>query len=192
MAKSHSDGGLGCVGIFLGIIFLPLILVGGIIYGIVVLISKKYGSNNKDLNKDVPFFDHFNHLIQNHEESSIDHLSQNRCESPIEELFWEIARERIPGLIPQYTFGSYRIDFALPQRRIAIELDGHEYHKTKEQRTNDAIRERNLQEMGWTVIRFTGTEIHQNVNRCISQAIRIIGQNLANNDDNDDEFHQHS
>lgn len=95
------------------------------------------------------------------------------CESPIERRFFLACQNRL-SVIPQYQIGNYRIDFALPEQRVAIELDGHEYHKTKEQRTNDASRERYLQKHGWQVIRFTGSEIYKDVQRCIQDVLEII------------------
>ena len=99
---------------------------------------------------------------------------QIELESPIEEMFWNEALTRIYGIVPQYEIGPYRVDFAVPDKKVAIELDGHDYHKTKEQRTNDAQRERYLELDGWRVIRFTGTEIYQDVEKCINQAIELI------------------
>lgn len=99
---------------------------------------------------------------------------QSPCESPIEEQFWKIAQHEISGIVPQYHIGRYRVDFALPDKHVIIELDGHEYHKTKKQRTADARRERNLQELGWRVIRFTGTEIYQDAQDCVEQVKRLI------------------
>jgi very-short-patch-repair endonuclease len=100
-------------------------------------------------------------------------MSEQVKESPIEQMFWKQAHQAIPGLIRQYPVQTYRIDFALPEKKVAIELDGHEYHKTQEQRTYDAQRERTLQELGWQVIRFTGTEIYRDVSACIEQVKRI-------------------
>ncbi len=100
-----------------------------------------------------------------------------KLESPIEEMFWEEVNknpEGLNGLTYQWPVDHFRIDFAVPHLNIAIELDGHEYHKTKEQRTNDAKRERYLQESGWTVIRFTGSEIFKDVEGCVNQTRRII------------------
>lgn len=64
---------------------------------------------------------------------------------------------------------KYRLDFAIFSKlnegdkeskvKICIECDGHDYHKTKEQRTKDSNRDRQLILDGWTVFRFTGTEI---------------------------------
>lgn len=35
-------------------------------------------------------------------------------------------------------------------------------------------RERALQAIGWNVIRFTGSEIFHNVNKCVDDLIRIL------------------
>lgn len=50
-----------------------------------------------------------------------------------------------------------------------IELDGHEYHKTKEQRTRDSKRDRVLMSLGWDVLRFTGSEIFTDVGKCYEE-----------------------
>lgn len=101
------------------------------------------------------------------------------CESPIEQAFWATWREMhdegcVPlGLLPQYCVLNYRLDFALPDLRIAIELDGHDYHKTKEQRGRDAQRDRALQTEGWRVLRFTGSEVHADPRRCIEEVVAL-------------------
>ncbi len=96
-------------------------------------------------------------------------------ESPIEKMFYELAFYEL-HMYPQHPVGPYRLDFAIPDRKIAIELDGHDFHKTKEQRTHDASRDRYLIERGWTVLRFTGTEIYKNTAKCVAQICRIVDQ----------------
>ena len=97
--------------------------------------------------------------------------------SPIEKQFFLQARRMGIDLEPQHEVNvagkTYRIDFVYPGKPIAIELDGHDYHKTKEQRTADAQRERALQSVGWTVIRFTGTEIYHDAQKCVLETIRL-------------------
>lgn len=95
-------------------------------------------------------------------------------ESPIEESFWQAARDRIAGLLPQFRVLGYRVDFAIPERRLVIELDGHEFHATVEQRTADAKRGRRLLAAGWRVVRFTGTEIRRGVHRCVDEVLEIM------------------
>lgn len=97
----------------------------------------------------------------------------SETESPIEEIFWN-ALKLEHFISPQVRIGRYRVDFAIESYKIVIELDGHDFHKTKEQRTSDAERERYLQKNGWLVVRFTGTEIWRDVDGCIDDLLKII------------------
>lgn len=91
-----------------------------------------------------------------------------RTESPIERLFYEACIERrLGGMIEaQRTVNAngktYRLDFFIPYLNLAIECDGHDYHASKEARTRDAERDRNLRFLNIEVARFTGTEIYRN------------------------------
>lgn len=99
-------------------------------------------------------------------------------ESPIERQFlltWlTLAPTDLMSIAPQHIIGRYRADFAVTSARVVIEIDGHDYHKTKAQRTADAARERAIRLMGWDVIRFTGSEIYNNAIECVFQAIEIV------------------
>lgn len=100
-------------------------------------------------------------------------------DSPLEKMFYELAFLDL-HLYPQHPVGNYRLDFAIPDKRIAIELDGHEYHKTKYQRTHDAKRDRWLYGQGWHVLRFTGTELHANLDGCIDEICDLVGVERLN------------
>ncbi len=77
----------------------------------------------------------------------------------------------------QYQIDRYRVDFAIyvvqsygSITRLAIECDGHEFHeKTKEQAQRDKKRDRDLSIMGWKVIRFTGSEIFKDPQKCANE-----------------------
>lgn len=56
-------------------------------------------------------------------------------------------------VVPLPGGGAYRIDFAYPEVRLAIEVDGP-HHRLPENRARDARRDRRLRAMGWTVARF--------------------------------------
>lgn len=124
----------------------------------------------------------------------------NRCESPIEQLLAvhlidteELLYRELSVLnnfksvhiIPQkevMTKGrKYRLDFLVEcimsdkEHLIAIECDGHDFHeKTKDQAARDKARERNLMIEGYTVVRFTGSEIWRNPVKCSSEIINIV------------------
>lgn len=99
------------------------------------------------------------------------------CESPMEEAFLMAAEpvlSQYGDIIPQYPIFNYRADFAIPDCRILIEIDGYEWHKTREQLTADVKRQRALTAAGWTVFRFTGREIYAGAANCAAEVARII------------------
>lgn len=52
------------------------------------------------------------------------------------------------------------IDFAVPELRLAIEVDGWAFHGTKEQQQADRARDRRLLvQYGWTTVRFTTEDV---------------------------------
>lgn len=101
-------------------------------------------------------------------------------ESPIERSFWEqhkaLKLPALEGLVPQHKVmgGKYRLDFAIPEQRVAIELDGYEYHSSKDAFVNDRARQRALEAAGWRVIRFAGSEVHSNAAECVRQAAALV------------------
>lgn len=56
-------------------------------------------------------------------------------------------------VVPLPGGGHYRIDFAYPSVKLAIEIDGP-HHRFPEVRARDARRDRRLRRLGWTVERF--------------------------------------
>jgi very-short-patch-repair endonuclease len=130
------------------------------------------------MNSQVVYFDTVHEAFDEFLRDSNYKIGLDKIESPIEMKFFEAMRDKTSELVPQWEVNAsghnYRLDFAIPSKKIAFELDGHEFHKTKEQRTNDTRRERNLQKEGWKVIRFTGTDIHNNLDKCVADACQLI------------------
>lgn len=99
------------------------------------------------------------------------------CESPIELAFWrqaikdpDFARHlQLNHVVRREGGGSYRIDFAIPDMMLGIELDGYDYHSSKEQFTKDRQRQRELEGLGWRIMRFSGSEVHKDVARCVAE-----------------------
>jgi very-short-patch-repair endonuclease len=99
----------------------------------------------------------------------------DKCESPIETKFLTEIRKH-PALVSfkpnvKVLSDRYRVDFADAPRRLAVELDGYEFHSSKEAFTNDRRRHRHLELAGWRVIRFSGAEINADVEACVSDFI---------------------
>ena len=60
--------------------------------------------------------------------------------------------------------------FSIPEPLIGIEIDGHIWHeKTKEQVQYHKERERFLVSRGWTIYRFTGSEVYNDPAKCLNE-----------------------
>ena len=100
---------------------------------------------------------------------------------PIKEFIQHLGNKKTDEAKPVYTFNIYpqynivvndrhfKMDFAIiiekklkdesTKEIFCIECDGHEYHKTKEQRAYDNERMRILLKNEIKTLRYTGTEI---------------------------------
>lgn len=124
------------------------------------------------------------------------------CESPIEQLlslylanlnisfndwnpFIEVSPISNNQEIVCKNGKKYRLDFYFivnyknqGAKCFGIECDGHEFHqKTKEQVQYDNQRQRDLQNEGIEIIRFSGSEIWKNPFKCANEVKNIILSN---------------
>jgi hypothetical protein len=62
-----------------------------------------------------------------------------------------------------------------PPFLIAVECDGHDFHeKTKEQAAADKARDREIVAAGITVLRFTGSEIWKDAEKCAQEVEALL------------------
>lgn len=100
-------------------------------------------------------------------------LATGLPESPAESwtlvLFDDVG---LPMPTPQYPIYDlsgreiYRLDFAWPELRVAVEYDGYEAHEHKAAR--DQVRDRDLRRRGWLVIRATSADL--------AEPTRLLGE----------------
>lgn len=72
---------------------------------------------------------------------------------------------------------TYRVDFVAHNDKgivLGIELDGHDSHKTRAQRTHDAQKDRYFQQIGLNIVRFTGTELTADPEKCIRELVNLV------------------
>ena len=94
--------------------------------------------------------------------------------SPIQQIFAAAAEAAGIAFREEVQISRYRVDFFLNDTNVIVEVDGHEYHKSVEDRTYDAKRDRALQHEGYTILRFTGTEITSAVYLCITEVKQFL------------------
>jgi very-short-patch-repair endonuclease len=79
------------------------------------------------------------------------------------EAYADLADQFAPILVQQYKIPgtNYRVDFACLERKAIIEVDGFTYHSTRPQFNHDRKRQRQLEMLGWRMLRFTADEVAQ-------------------------------
>lgn len=98
---------------------------------------------------------------------------RQKAESPIESILLREFQLIGKYPVPQFWIGKYRIDLAFPKELIAIECDGKEWHSTEEQKARDQEKDNYLKEMGWQVVRITGSEIYRRADDIVKTIIGI-------------------
>ena len=73
----------------------------------------------------------------------------------------------------QYSVGPYSIDFYCPAAKLAIELDGDSHFHPVEQRY-DSQRQRYIESFGIRCLRFTNSEIYENLEGVLETVARVL------------------
>lgn len=89
-----------------------------------------------------------------------------------QERLWRGLIEHVPTAVYEYCGAvpgrRYRIDIAIPERRLAIEVDGWQYHgRHKGDFARDRERQNALTLHGWRILRFTAGQIRKDLQGCI-------------------------
>ena len=75
--------------------------------------------------------------------------------SELERLFLELCEaHELPRPLVNAVVAGYEVDASWPQARVAVELDGDAYHRTKADRRRDRARDLALSLAGYVVLRF--------------------------------------
>ncbi|MEO6252419.1 MAG: DUF559 domain-containing protein [Ferruginibacter sp.] len=84
----------------------------------------------------------------------------------------------------QHPIESYIVDFVCLQSALIVEVDGG-YHESSEQKMYDEERSRALNEIGFTVMRFTNNEVLQNTDEVIRKIKEVFvkSESLVNKED---------
>ena len=87
------------------------------------------------------------------------------------------------GLYPkiQHPFECFFLDFAFPENKLAIEIDGSLYHNNAIQGAKDEYKDSRLKKNGWKIERFPGWIIYRHKELAASKiALRYFMDKLTN------------
>lgn len=135
--------------------------------------------------------------------SNVEHKASYEGESPIERMFVAACHLFNITHYPMFDFGhlrppeshkwyfayvftqarieNFRVDFLIMGTglydgvSIVVECDGHAFHeRTPEQASRDRQRDRRLQTLGYSVLRFTGSELYKRSFACVCEVARLM------------------
>lgn len=91
-------------------------------------------------------------------------------------------------VIPQYGTSGYRIDFAVPhpdqpgEMLLAIEADGASYHSSPTARDRDRLRQKILEDRGWTFHRIWSTDWFNNQDKEVAKVLEACERALQSSE----------
>ena len=87
-------------------------------------------------------------------------VSLGGLESPLETKFLRLVRRAgLPMPEAGFEVGRYRIDFAYPQAKLGIELEGLDYHSGRQALNRDKARRNYFTDLGWVILYFTWDDV---------------------------------
>jgi very-short-patch-repair endonuclease len=81
-------------------------------------------------------------------------------ESKLEERFLRLVRDAgLPPPALNARLGRMRVDALWEGQRVAVELDGYRWHRTRARQESDRRREATLRRLGYTSLRYSATQV---------------------------------
>ena len=100
--------------------------------------------------------------LSNFNPISLKHLrrSLRKNQTDAEGLIWQYLRNGQLGFKFYRQFGvdNYIVDFCCRNKKVIVEIDG-DIHDEKDIKGNDLVRTKNLEDLGYKIIRFKNSEI---------------------------------
>lgn len=95
------------------------------------------------------------------------------------DILWSAVSSGIEGAEREFESAvpgrKYRLDIAIPDAKLAIEVDGWEWHgKHKGDFTRDRERQNLLTLHGWRILRFTAGQIRRDTQNCVEMIRRAV------------------
>ncbi len=92
-----------------------------------------------------------------------------------EKHLWYDFLEYFPIIVKrQYIIGNYILDFFIPSKKIAIEIDGSQHYEP-EARAADRLRDAELMKYGIRVLRYTNFDIQRRFEGVASDILKKVG-----------------
>lgn len=97
-------------------------------------------------------------------------------ESEAERLFADLLNlHEITGWCSQLPFRGYAIDFAFPEHKLAVEINGWAFHRSHKRWMSDQNKSNALTAAGWSVLNFTWHHLTEDPEAVITAVAELVG-----------------
>lgn len=107
---------------------------------------------------------------------TLGHNRRNQEPSWPEKWWLQVLKNEIKDqqFVTEYRFHRYSIDFAWPEKKIALEIDGEQHQRFEQQITSDRRKDSLLKEAGWKVCRVPWKECYSSPRKFIEQVKDLV------------------
>lgn len=102
-----------------------------------------------------------------------------RTPTPQERTLWTyLSGNQMDGwhFVRQHVLRGWIVDFACRRAKVVVEVDGP-YHLSR--KVEDARRDRVMTDLGWTVLRFTNSQVDANPQGVAKAIQRVLDERLV-------------
>ena len=94
--------------------------------------------------------------------------------------YWRDEEPECDWFVPAVSYPRAVIDIAIivSNGRLAVECDGAAYHSGEAAR-RDGKRDAHLRREGWTIMRFTGRDLHRDARACAVRCRPLVRRETA-------------
>lgn len=96
-----------------------------------------------------------------------------------ESLLALLRRAGLPAPEVNVAFGRWEIDFLWRGQRLAVELDGYDYHSSRPALERNHRKDADLQAAGLLVLRFSGHELTNRPEALLVRVVRALARNAS-------------
>ncbi|EGD54345.1 type IV toxin-antitoxin system AbiEi family antitoxin domain-containing protein [Gordonia neofelifaecis] len=107
-------------------------------------------------------------------------IAGSDSESEAERLFVRLLRQwQVTGWVQQFPTGRWRLDFAWPEQRVAVEISGWAFHRLPRRHQNDLEKANHLEREQWRELQYNWHMLAADPAACIQEVIDVLNDRGA-------------
>lgn len=114
------------------------------------------------------------------EARAIFNVAAGQTESEAERMFLDLLQlHGITGWYAQLPFRGWAVDFAFPESKLAVEINGWAFHRSRARWMRDQDKSNALTSAGWSVLNFSWHHLNEDPEGVITTVAETLGSRAA-------------